>query len=101
VSEDEIMVESPEELYRILLLHHAKMRVEKVGTLAFFFAGMREYTDPNTCECLKGNDRKESLWGLYSSLPKTMKPEAKVFVRDLFGGTIILKNEGVLVGRLE
>lgn len=101
MDETDIVVESPEELYRILLLHHGKMRVERVGTMAFFFAGMREWLDPNICECEKGKDRKESLWSLYSSLPRTMKPEGKDMVRSLFGGTIVLKNEGALVGRLE
>ena len=100
-TEEDIVVESPQELYRLMLPHHAKMRVENIGTAAFFFAGIKEYLDPNVCSCKKGEKRRQSLWTVYSTLQHSMKDEHKKYLSIMFGGPLVLMMEGVIVGRLE
>jgi hypothetical protein len=98
---DDIVIENPEELYRLLLPYQMKVTVDKVGPMALFFAGMKEFNDPNVCSCKKGKNRKQSLDAVYVSLPSTMKDEHKSYLYNLFGGAMVLKKEGVLLGRLE
>ena len=98
---DDIVVENAEELFRIMLPHQANVKVENVGHAALFFAGMKEFNDPNVCSCKKGKNRKQSLDALYVSLPFTMKTEQKSYLSNLFGGSLVIMREGVVVGRLE
>ena len=98
---DDIVIDTPEGFYRILLPHQSKMRVENVGTVAFFFAGMKELNDPNVCSCKKGEKRKKSLESVYTTLGKSMNDEQKKYLFNIFGGALVLMQEGVVVGRLE
>lgn len=97
----DVIVNSPEELYRILIIHGRKLDADQFGVLAFFYSGMKEFTNPNTCSCKKGEKKKRSLQTLYRSLPNTMTSEQKKNVYDLFGGSVVLMMEGEPFGRLE
>lgn len=98
---NDILIDSADEMYRLLLPHAAKMRVENVGATAFLFTGMKELHDPNVCNCKKGAKRVAALKALYASLPVVLNAEQKKYLSDLFGGTLVLVNEGVTLGRLE
>jgi len=98
---NDIVIESADEMYRLLLPHASKMLVENVGPVAFFFLGMKEIHDPNACNCKKGPKRVASLKALYASLPQSVNPTHKQNLSSLFGGALVLMNEGVTLGRLE
>lgn len=96
-----------------IVFENAEDLFDKIGTysldplnhkpLMSIYLAINRLRDPNVCSCKKGKGLKDSIVGMYMSLPPSLRVEPyRTAVKEVFGdGVLVFKVNGLEFARIE
>jgi len=89
-----VTFDTPEALYGHLRPKEKELVTAQIRPLTAWMMGMKDYLDPNTCGCRKGQKAREALILQMVRLPDSLTIEHKEAIKQIMGTKLSLLIEG-------